>query len=685
MATASSALRGRKSDAMRFRIRARRQQNADRQPRPWMRANAVTTSFKASSFVSFSTSPASGTASAVVEAATAAKNWRCRSAAGSAVAELPPQFSVESGGSALPFVFMNEGRRVRHMQQTKTLRSKSVMRRRPENKLMHKPGQGKRFRSAGIESLVEIAETTPRPILQDDQSTNSGSMYKRPQTTADPGRGQTAPNSSSRRRPKTVSSTTAVKNATKVVTWETVDNPNSYVSNYGDSDAPSAKTALQLAELPSVEQILRNEERQSQVPTELQVTSAFRILDRMVACRAGSEEADIVAAAAGVLKRAVYCEQVQDTRLSDENSKSAQNADFVLIPNTLHDSISPSNTSDHQSQAAIFPNASESSEGKSISSSMSWVGVVVRIDASGSDLDPDVARQVHSAIGVVESQVIDEAVSDSPAPSHTSKIICVVRLASGEAVSVSTERLSRLRGAKESDGLASDSKQFSRKNASLAPSSVLDVSRGSSAATNSRSTASAASGVPFFTLTSQLHREVTRLNNRESMYEKRLEGHRAARADLRLEKQRLIRDLRNKDEEIAAEKERHRNTRILSEKRRQACVKLRNQGVSLVRANNSLETRKIMEERELKYKLKTCNLTLAETRVALEESQGALTTLQRELIAVLQGREDEEQADKDRGVPRQIARMKKDMKECETALAMRNFIAQNSPPPHPSD
>ena len=38
---------------------------------------------------------------------------------------------------------------------------------------------------------------------------------------------------------------------------------------------------------------------------------------------------------------------------------------------------------------------------------------------------------------------------------------------------------------------------------------------------------------------------------------------------------------------------------------------------------------------------------------------------------MLQGREDEEQADKDRGVPRQIARMKKDMKECETALAMQ--------------
>ena len=172
-------------------------------------------------------------------------------------------------------------------------------------------------------------------------------------------------------------------------------------------------------------------------------------------------------------------------------------------------------------------------------------------------------------------------------------------------------------------------------------------------------------------MTSQLRRDVLRLNNRELIYEKRLQGHRAARTDLRLENQRLIRDLRTKDDEIAAEKERHRNTRILSEKRRQACVKLRSQGVSLVRANNSLETRKIMEERELKHQLKICNVTLAETRVALEESQGALTTLQRELIAVLQGREEEEKDDKEKGVPRQVARMKREMKECETALTMQ--------------
>ena len=133
-------------------------------------------------------------------------------------------------------------------------------------------------------------------------------------------------------------------------------------------------------------------------------------------------------------------------------------------------------------------------------------------------------------------------------------------------------------------------------------------------------------------MVSRLSRDIARLNKREAVYEKRLERQRATEEELRLEIQQLSRALEKKDDEIAAEKERHKSTRILSEKRRQACVKLRNQGVSLVRTNNSLETRKIMGERALKHELKTCNLTLAETRVALQESQGALTTLQRELL-----------------------------------------------------
>ena len=66
-----------------------------------------------------------------------------------------------------------------------------------------------------------------------------------------------------------------------------------------------------------------------------------------------------------------------------------------------------------------------------------------------------------------------------------------------------------------------------------------------------------------------------------------------------------------------------------------ACVKLRNQGVSLVRANNGLEARSLSSERQLKYELKTTRLQLAETRHTLAESQAALTTLQRQLIVEL--------------------------------------------------
>ena len=57
--------------------------------------------------------------------------------------------------------------------------------------------------------------------------------------------------------------------------------------------------------------------------------------------------------------------------------------------------------------------------------------------------------------------------------------------------------------------------------------------------------------------------------------------------------------------------------------------------------------------------------------MALQESQGALTTLQRELIEVLQEREEEEEENKGKGIPKKVANLKREMKECETALAMQ--------------
>ena len=59
-------------------------------------------------------------------------------------------------------------------------------------------------------------------------------------------------------------------------------------------------------------------------------------------------------------------------------------------------------------------------------------------------------------------------------------------------------------------------------------------------------------------------------------------------------------------------------------------------------------------------------LNSSETRVALQESQGALTTLQRELIEVCK-RGSEEEENKGKGIPK-VANLKREMKECGTAL-----------------
>ena len=69
----------------------------------------------------------------------------------------------------------------------------------------------------------------------------------------------------------------------------------------------------------------------------------------------------------------------------------------------------------------------------------------------------------------------------------------------------------------------------------------------------------------------------------------------------------------------------HEETQALSEKRRVACVKLRSQGVALVRANNGLEARKLSEERRLKHELNETRRQLSDVRLSLSESQSALT------------------------------------------------------------
>ena len=95
------------------------------------------------------------------------------------------------------------------------------------------------------------------------------------------------------------------------------------------------------------------------------------VLERMIACRRASEERNIVAAASVILRR-VYSEELKETE-----KETCRKPDVDKSLNCKQDD-------------------------------MSWVGAVVRINASDSKLDPDVARKVYGVLGIVESQILDD-------------------------------------------------------------------------------------------------------------------------------------------------------------------------------------------------------------------------------------------------------------------------------------
>ena len=112
--TASSTIRGRQSDRLRARhVRQQEGAGIGLPHPPWSRPTAKpgVTLLPPTSFVASSSSN-TGTSAVVAAAAAAARNRRFHSAdacARNSVAAMPPpQFSVESGGSALPSVILTK-------------------------------------------------------------------------------------------------------------------------------------------------------------------------------------------------------------------------------------------------------------------------------------------------------------------------------------------------------------------------------------------------------------------------------------------------------------------------------------------------------------------------------------------------------------------------------------------------
>jgi hypothetical protein len=365
------------------------------------------------------------------------------------------------------------------------------------------------------------------------------------------------------------------------------------------------------------------------------INSAFNVLVRMKDRMGNPVEKKILNKISNIFQKAIFSQQVMDTRTST--------VDHVFIPNDLTNNQSTEKNNDDDVKE---DSQEDSEEENKVDLTLqkekhqhliqiatkpavkTMVGKVVRINTLGVDRQkvPTSAR-LHGALGVIETAVpflpesneSNESTESNDSTDSTDSTatteqhwLCGVRLASGDTVKVSSARLEII--------------QEARGPVVVAPLKENHLNHALVVAKPGTK------GLPHFEVVKRLSKRLQHLEKKEESFEGRLEKHRNARTGLRQEVDSLYRKVNIGKEELLKEQNVHKETRALSEKRRLACVKLRNQGVGLVRANNSLESRKLLNERHLKHELKVTRHQLAETRLSLAQSQSALTTLQRQLI-----------------------------------------------------
>ena len=136
--------------------------------------------------------------------------------------------------------------------------------------------------------------------------------------------------------------------------------------------------------------------------------------------------------------------------------------------------------------------------------------------------------------------------------------LCTVRLASGDSVQVSTERLEIIQNARGPVVVAVTKNKHDNATTTIASGKEK--------------------GLPYFEVVKRLSKQVQRLEKRGQSYETRLEQHRTARFNLRQQVDAAERLLTVSNEKITKEQTTKKEIYMLSEKRRLACVKLRNQG-----------------------------------------------------------------------------------------------------------
>ena len=193
------------------------------------------------------------------------------------------------------------------------------------------------------------------------------------------------------------------------------------------------------------------------------------------------------------------------------------------------------------------------------------VGKVVRIDAMSCATDSSnmqMLRRIHGALGVFETSTPFTPPPSSTTDSTTDSTalllhLCKVRLASGEAVQVSSRRLEIVADAR--------GPVQSSTTTTAAPSTTITTT---TSTTNREKAAEGSNGVPHFELVKRLRTAVGRLEDKGEAYEARLEGHRQARTELRQNIESLQRQVENEKKNLNDERLSHEETKNLSEKSR---------------------------------------------------------------------------------------------------------------------
>ena len=428
-----------------------------------------------------------------------------------------------------------------------------------------------KFRSAEIECHIKLAESKSR--RQRD------TQYNRPMTTIP--RASTSLGYVLDRHSKPKNTTTSSHRST-ILPYEL------------------RQDCLELEEMAAAQDALKN------VDDRL-VHNAFDILTRMTNRMTSEVEQNVLRSISAIFKRAIYSHDVEDTRINEN--------DHILIPTSKTNTTAIHNNTTNATINQVEEENQENKEINTIKNSEtastnieSMVGKVVRINTLTIDraLVPNAAL-LHGELGVIETSLPYINLQSDPETmeNENSLFLCTVRIASGKSVQIKSSRLHIIENARGDVVVRTESSQESTQSKMIQenlgsssttistdinnqpensmyntsntfPSTSIQNMNSMNSMNSMKSMKSMKSvrnfsvwkGIPNYLLVDRLRASVLHLNEKCELYEHRLNGHRTARKNLRIEIESYKLKIIQKQEEKTLEIENHTITKTLSEKRR---------------------------------------------------------------------------------------------------------------------